>query len=82
MSHSQNKGKGQGEFPTFLDSDGKLRAELLDTDASAWAKKFSKKISTHQIRRFYDEVKKYEQQLSNSIKDFNDLKPLIYRAYA
>lgn len=77
MSNSQKKGKGQDEFPAFLNNDGKIRAELLDKDALYWAQKF-RGISTHQIRRFFDEVKKYEQQLSNSRKDFNELKPLIY----
>ena len=77
MSNNPKNDKRRDKIPAFLNSDGKLRAELLDTDACYWAKKF-RGISTHQIRRFFDEVKRYEQQLSNSRKDFNELKPFIY----
>ena len=47
--------------PEFLDDDGYIRAELLDKEAQDIANQLkSKKITTHQVRKFYDEVKKYQ----------------------
>lgn len=64
------------EISNFLDGD-KIRPELLDKDALLIAKDFEKaKLTTNQVRKFYDEVKKYEKLLEK--KDFSDVEPLIY----
>lgn len=61
----------------FLDSDGFIRAELLDREASEIADELSKtNLSTHQVRKFYDEVKQYKTRLDKG-DDFKKIFPLI-----
>jgi CRISPR type III-A-associated protein Csm2 len=63
----------------LLDPNGRMPKELLDSEAQIWAKEFShKQISTHQVRRFFDEVKKYQRLLDAKIKEYADVRPLIY----
>lgn len=67
------------DFPALLDEQGNLPIELLDKDAQEWAGKISnKQISTHQVRRFFDEVKKYKQLLNAKIKTYPEIRPLIF----
>ena len=61
--------------PEFLDADGYIRAELLDKEAQDIAGQF-KRITTHQVRRFYDEVKKYQGLLDKN-EPYKKIKPLI-----
>jgi CRISPR type III-A-associated protein Csm2 len=64
--------------PDFLDDEGNIRPELLDSDARNVAGEFtSKRISTHQVRKFYDEVKKYEAIIDKDKKSYKKIKPLI-----
>lgn len=63
--------------PEFLDDDGYIRPELLDSEAQAIADQLkSKKITTHQVRKFYDEVKKYKGLLDKN-ESYKKIKPLI-----
>ena len=61
---------------TFLDSNNDIIPELLDRDAQSIATEFYKKISTHQVRRFYDEVKRYQADIEKG-KPYKDVKPFI-----
>ncbi len=61
--------------PEFLDADGYIRAELLDKEAQDIADQF-KRITTHQLRKFYDEVKKYQGLLDKN-EPYKKIKPLI-----
>lgn len=53
----------------FRDEKGNLRKELLSTDALEYAKRFGNpsdgrnKLTNHQIRRFYNEVKALEAKI-------------------
>ena len=61
----------------FLDDDGYIRAELLDSEARIIAGQLkSKGITTHQVRKFYDEVKKYQGLLDKN-EPYKKIKPLI-----
>lgn len=60
----------------FLDSNNDIIPELLDRDASWIADTFYKKISTHQIRKFYDEVKQYQSEIEKG-KPYKEVKPFI-----
>jgi CRISPR-associated protein Csm2 len=63
--------------PEFLDADGYIRAELLDKEAKDIAGQLkSKRITTHQVRKFYDEVKKYQGLLDKN-EPYKKIKPLI-----
>lgn len=60
----------------FLEGDA-IRPELLDKEANDIAKKLKQAaITTHQVRRFYDEVKKYKTLLDKGW-DYKKVKPLI-----
>lgn len=60
----------------FLE-EGSIRPELLDKEASGVAKELKKaEITTHQVRRFFDEVKSYKARLDRG-EDYNKIKPLI-----
>ena len=74
------KDEKKDEFPEFLDKETKnIRAELLDSDARKWADRLGgKNISTHQVRRFFDEVKRYKMQLKLKKVSYSKLKPQIY----
>lgn len=62
----------------FLDAEGHIRPELLDKEASDIASEFKKeKITTHQVRKFYDEVKKYQLRLNRDEDCYKEIKPLI-----
>ena len=66
------------KFPdSFLDQNQNVRADLLDKDARDWARELGYKISTHQVRRFFDEVKRYKMQLKRNVP-YSRLKPQIY----
>jgi len=61
----------------FLDSEGKIRTELLDGEAMKIAEELSKaKLSTHQVRKFFDEVKNYKARIEKG-DDFEKIMPLI-----
>jgi len=60
-----------------LDENESIPVELLDENAREWANKFSRKITTHQIRRFFNEVKRYQMKLERG-DEFGHIKPLIY----
>ena len=65
------------KVPDFL-QDGKIRPELLDKDAQTIAGEFKReKLTTHQVRRFFDEVKQYQRVIDAKKKSYEDLKPLI-----
>jgi CRISPR-associated protein Csm2 len=59
----------------FLDAEENIRPDLLDREALIIAKEFSK-LSTHQVRRFYDEVKHYKERLDKG-ESFKKIFPLI-----
>ena len=61
--------------PEFLDAEGDIRSELLDKEAQDIADQF-KGITTHQVRKFYDEVKKYQGLLDKN-EPYKKIKPLI-----
>lgn len=64
--------------PEFLDKDGDIRPELLDDDAQKVAAALKReRITTHQVRKFYDEVKKYKLLLENDKQSYKNIKPLI-----
>ncbi|MFA6011023.1 MAG: type III-A CRISPR-associated protein Csm2 [Desulfobacteraceae bacterium] len=61
----------------FLDND-RIPISLLDEDAMKIAKLIKKaNTTTHQVRRFFDEVKQFQRLLENKKKNFDDLLPLI-----
>ena len=61
----------------FLDESGEIRPDLFDKEARDIAGEFSKeKISTHQVRKFFDEVKRYKSRLERN-ESYSRLKPLI-----
>lgn len=65
------------KIPNFLDTEGNVRPELLDEDAFKIADELKKsKLTTHQVRRFYDEVKSYKARLDRG-EDYKRIKPLI-----
>jgi CRISPR-associated protein Csm2 len=65
------------EFGDFLDSEGYIRPDLLDKEAQDVAKQLkAKKLTTHQVRKFYDEVKNYKTRIDKG-DDFRKIKPLI-----
>ncbi len=59
----------------FLDNENNIRPELLDKEASDISGKL-KNLSTHQIRKFYDEVKNFKARLDRG-EDYKKIKPLI-----
>lgn len=62
----------------FLDETNNIQKDLLDVEALKVAQTFEKAtLTTNQVRKFYDEVKKYEKMLENG-KSFSDIEPLIY----
>jgi CRISPR type III-A-associated protein Csm2 len=64
--------------PQFLDEDDHIRPELLDGDALEIAKAFkSANLTTHQVRKFYDEVKRYQGRLDKPGESYKKIKPLI-----
>jgi len=64
--------------PQFLDKDGNIRPELLDGEARPIADAFKgARLTTHQVRRFYDEVKQYQGRLDKPGESYNKIKPLI-----
>lgn len=61
----------------FLDAEGNIRPELLDKEAQKIAGDLKDaKITTHQVRKFYDEVKHYKACLDKGV-DYKKVKPLI-----
>ncbi len=64
------------QIKDFLDADLNIRPELLDKEAMDIAKKFSKKLSTHQVRKFFDEVKHYKARIDKG-ESFKKILPLI-----
>ena len=63
----------------FLDDKNGIRPELLDTEAMDVAEEFQRAgITTNQLRKFYDEVKKYERDMDLKKKNFSEIEPLIY----
>lgn len=60
----------------FLDAEGNIRPDLLDKEAQKIAGDLKNKITTHQVRKFYDEVKKYKTLLDKGW-DYKKVKPLI-----
>lgn len=52
-------------FPDkFLNNEGKIQPELLEEQANNVAKDFEQAgMTTHQVRKFFDEVKKYKIML-------------------
>lgn len=65
-------------FPSFLDDAGKIRPELLDTDAQSIASEFKRaNLTTNQLRKFFDEVKLYQRIIDTGKKKYEDLKPQI-----
>lgn len=61
----------------LLDAEDNIRPDLLDKEALIIAKEFSKeKLSTHQVRKFYDEVKHYKERLDKG-ESFKKIFPLI-----
>ena len=61
----------------FLDTDQNIRPELLDKEAMDVAKEFTeKKLSTHQVRKFFDEVKHYKARIDKG-ESFKKIFPLI-----
>lgn len=61
----------------FLDTDQNIRPELLDKEAMDIAKEFTeKKLSTHQVRKFFDEVKHYKARIDKG-ESFKKIFPLI-----
>ncbi len=61
----------------FLDDKGDIRPELLDGEAMEIAEELSKsKLSTHQVRKFFDEVKNYKARIDKG-EDFRKIMPLI-----
>lgn len=61
----------------FLDDDGNIRPTLLDEEALEIANELSNtNLSTHQVRKFYDEVKQYKARLDKGY-DFKKILPLI-----
>lgn len=59
----------------FLDGEGYIRPDLLDNEAKDIADAL-KGLSTHQVRRFYDEVKSYKALIDKG-EDYKKIKPLI-----
>jgi len=60
----------------FLDGMN-IRPELLDKEAMDIAKEFTdKKLSTHQVRKFFDEVKHYKARIDKG-ESFKKIFPLI-----
>ena len=83
MSNYQNQKSDGHERMSFkinkieyLDSNNKIIPELLDRDASNIASELDK-ISTHQVRRFFDEVKRYQSDIEKRKKPYNEVKPYI-----
>lgn len=65
------------EFGEFLDSEGYIRPELLDKEAKDVADQLkATKLTTHQVRKFYDEVKSYKARMDRN-EDFRKIKPMI-----
>jgi len=61
----------------FLDAENDIRPELFDDEAKDIAKKLKgARITTHQVRRFYDEVKRYKARLDQG-EPYKRIKPLI-----
>ncbi len=61
----------------FLEN-GEIRPELLDGEALAVAKEFEKAgITTHQVRKFYDEVKRLKGRLEQENASYRRIQPLI-----
>ncbi len=61
----------------FLDEHMNIRPDLLDQDAMEIAAKFTeKKLSTHQVRKFFDEVKHYKTRIEKG-ESFKRIFPLI-----
>ena len=64
--------------PPFLDAEHNIRPELLDGEALKIAKEFKNAgLTTHQVRKFYDEVKKYQGRLDKPGESYQRVKPLI-----
>jgi CRISPR type III-A-associated protein Csm2 len=64
--------------PQFLDKDDNIRPELLDGEAQRIANAFKgAKLTTHQVRKFYDEVKQYKGRLDKPGESYKKVKPLI-----
>jgi CRISPR-associated protein Csm2 len=64
------------KFGDFLEN-GYVRSGLLDGEARVIAKILkNENITTHQVRRFYDEVKHYKAKLDKG-ENFKKVKPLI-----
>lgn len=72
----QNSVSKEAIFPKFVDEEGRIRPELLDTDARNQAELLAG-ISTHQVRRFFDEVTRFRTRLDNN-EDYRNLQPYIY----
>lgn len=65
-------------IPQFLDGEGNIRPDLLDDEAWQWAGVFKRDgLTTHQVRKFYDEVKKYKDRLDKPGESYQRVKPLI-----
>lgn len=61
----------------FLDTNGFIRTDLLDKEASKIADELSKtNLSTHQVRKFYDEVKHYKARIDKE-NNLPEMMPLI-----
>lgn len=67
----------------FRDENGNLRKELLTTEAQSWAERFGNpmegkiKLTNHQIRRFYNEVKALEAKIQAAEEDFAKNEALV-----
>lgn len=60
----------------FLDDNGKIRPDLLDDEALEIADKLSGKLTTHQVRKFFDEIKSYKMKVESG-HNFQEILPLI-----
>jgi CRISPR type III-A-associated protein Csm2 len=65
------------KIANFLEK-GEIRPELLDGEALDVAKEFERAgITTHQVRKFYDEVKRLKGRLQQENASYRRIKPLV-----
>jgi len=66
------------KVPEFLTNEKKIRPALLGSEAMEIARELEGSgATTHQVRKFYDEVKKYQKRLKDTPAAYPEIKPLI-----
>jgi len=69
-------------YPQYFSSEGRLRVELVTTEAENLAAKFeADKLKRHQLRAFYDHAKRQLQRLTYGVP-FEEVHPEVARLRA